>query len=118
MVPEIDQQRFTEAHAAGALVLDVRDRGEYRTGHVPGARPAPLSLLPLKLAELPKDRPVYVICQSGGRSAQATALLRDVGYDARSVSGGTAAWTDAGRPVTTGDEPGTPDVTANTEETR
>ncbi|CAL9590263.1 MULTISPECIES: rhodanese-like domain-containing protein [Streptomyces] len=121
MVPEIDQQRFAEAYAAGALVIDVRDSGEYRTGHVPGARPAPLGLLPLKLAELPKDRPVYVICQSGGRSAQATALLRNVGYDAHSVSGGTAAWIDAGRPVATGDEPGTPDVpatTATTEETR
>ncbi|MFH0241249.1 rhodanese-like domain-containing protein [Streptomyces sp. HK10] len=118
MVPEIDQQRFAEAHVAGALVVDVRGSGEYRTGHVPGARSAPLSLLPLKLAELPKDHPVYVICQSGGRSAQATALLRDVGYDAHSVSGGTAAWIDAGRPVATGDEPGTPHVTATTEETR
>ncbi|MGY1452848.1 rhodanese-like domain-containing protein [Streptomyces sp. SS8] len=118
MVPEIGRQRFAEAHAAGALVVDVRDRGEYRTGHVPGARPAPLSLLPLKPAELPRDRPVYVICQSGGRSTQATALLRGVGYDAHSASGGTAAWTDAGRPVATGDESGTPDTTATTEETR
>ncbi|MCG3042897.1 rhodanese-like domain-containing protein [Streptomyces sp. S1A] len=118
MVPEIDQQWFAEAHTAGALVVDVRDRGEYRTGHVPGARPAPLSPLPLKPAEPPRDRPVYVIRRSGGRSAQATALLRDVGCDAHGVSGGTAARTGAGRPVTAGDEPGTPDVTTTTEETR
>ncbi len=41
MVPEIDQQRFAEAHAAGALVVDVRDNGEYRAGHIPGARSLP-----------------------------------------------------------------------------
>ncbi|MEU0086014.1 rhodanese-like domain-containing protein [Streptomyces sp. NPDC006274] len=121
MVPEIDQQRFAEAHAAGALVVDVRDGDEYRAGHVPGARPVPLPNLPLRLPELPKDRPVYVICRSGGRSAQATSLLRDLGYDAHSVSGGTAAWVDAGRPTVTGDQPGT--ATASTapatpEETR
>ncbi|MFD7687558.1 rhodanese-like domain-containing protein [Streptomyces sp. NPDC059781] len=121
MVHEIGQQRFAEAHAAGALVVDVRNRGEYRAGHVPGARSAPLPTLPLALAELPKDRPVHVICQSGGRSAQATSLLRALGYDAHSVSGGTAAWIAADRPAVTGDEPGTPDAStapATSEETR
>ncbi|PJE95852.1 MBL fold metallo-hydrolase [Streptomyces carminius] len=108
MVPEIDQQRFAAAHAAGAVVIDVRDSGEYRAGHVPGARPAPLGLLPAKAAGLPRERPVYVICRSGGRSAQAAALLRDLGYDARNVTGGTAAWVDAGRPVATGDAPAAP----------
>ncbi|MFH9334013.1 rhodanese-like domain-containing protein [Streptomyces althioticus] len=108
MVPEIDQQRFAEAQAAGALVVDVRNGGEYRAGHVPGARSAPLPNLPLVLSELPKDRPVYVICQSGGRSAQATSLLCDLGHDAHSVSGGTGAWIDAGRPAVTGDGLGAP----------
>ncbi|MFE6288260.1 rhodanese-like domain-containing protein [Streptomyces sp. NPDC057877] len=118
MVPEIDQQRFAEAHATGALVVDVRGSGEYRTGHVPGARSAPLPNLPLTLAALPKDRPLYVICQSGGRSAQATSLLRGLGYDAHSVSGGTAAWIDAGRPAVTGEAPGTPTAPATPEDTR
>lgn len=68
----------------------------------------PLPTLPPALAELPKDRPVHVICQRGGRGAQATSLLRDLGHDAHSVSGGTAAWRDAGRPTVTGDVPGTP----------
>ncbi|MFF9332229.1 rhodanese-like domain-containing protein [Streptomyces albogriseolus] len=118
MVPEIGQQRFAEAQAAGALVVDVRNSGEYRAGHVPGARSTPLPNLPLILSELPKDRPVHVICQSGGRSAQATSLLRDLGYDAHSVSGGTAAWIDAGRPAVTGDAPGAPTAPATSEETR
>lgn len=102
MIPEIDQNAFAARLAEGdALVVDVREAREYRPGHVPGAQNLPLSLLPVRLPELPKDRPVYVICQAGGRSAQATELMRAVGIDATSVSGGTGAWIDAGRPVTT-----------------
>lgn len=102
MIPEIDQSTFAARHATGdVLVVDVREAREYRPGHVPGAQNVPLSLLPLRLAELPKDRPVYVICQSGNRSAQATTLMRAVGIDATNVAGGTGAWIDAGRPVRT-----------------
>ena len=39
-----------------------------------------------------KDQPVYIICQSGGRSAQATQYLEAVGHNAVNVTGGTAAW--------------------------
>lgn len=102
MIPEIDQNAFAARLAEGdALVVDVREAREYRPGHVPGAQNLPLSLLPVRLPELPKDRPVYVICQAGGRSAQATELMRSVGIDATSVSGGTGAWIEAGRPVDT-----------------
>ena len=66
---------------------------------MPGARNLPLSVLPAWLPELPRDRPVYVICQAGGRSAQATLLMRGVGIDARSVAGGTGEWIAAGRPL-------------------
>lgn len=101
MVPEIDQDAFARLHTDGlAMTIDVREAREYRAGHVPGAVSAPLSVLPLRLSEMPKDRPVYVICQSGGRSAQAARLMRGVGIDARSVSGGTAAWAAARRPLT------------------
>jgi rhodanese-related sulfurtransferase len=100
VIPEIDQKAFAARLSQGdALVVDVREAREYRPGHVPGAQNLPLSVLPVRLPELPKDRPVYVICQSGGRSAQATALMRSVGIDAASVAGGTGAWVDAGRPV-------------------
>lgn len=102
MIPEIDQTAFATRVAEGdVLVVDVREAREYRPGHVPGAQNLPLSVLPARLPELPKDRPIYVICQSGGRSAQATALMRAVGIDATSVGGGTGAWIEAGRPVTT-----------------
>lgn len=102
MIPEIDQKSFAERVAGGdALVVDVRESREYRPGHVPGAVNLPLSLLPVRLPEVPKDRPVLVICQAGGRSAQATELMRAVGIDATSVTGGTGAWIEAGRPVET-----------------
>ena len=102
MIAEIDQNTFAARIADGtAVVLDVREAREYRPGHVPGATNMPLSLLPALLPEVPKDRPIYVICQSGGRSAQATELMRAVGIDATSVAGGTGAWIEAGRPVET-----------------
>jgi rhodanese-related sulfurtransferase len=100
--PEIDQHTFAARLAeGGALVVDVREPREYRPGHVPGAQNLPLSMLPTRLPELPKDQQVYVICQAGSRSAQATALMRAVGIDATSVAGGTGAWIASGRPVET-----------------
>ena len=102
MIPEIDQNTFaTRLDEGDALVLDVREAREYRPGHVPGAQNLPLSVLPARLPELPKDRQIYVICQAGGRSAQATELMRAVGIDATSVAGGTGAWIEAGHPVET-----------------
>ena len=102
MIPEIDQNAFAARHAAGdALVVDVREAREYRPGHVPGAQNVPLSTLPVQMSELPKDRRAYVVCQSGRRSGQATALMRAAGIDAANVAGGTGAWIAAGRPVET-----------------
>lgn len=102
MVPEIDQNTFAARLAEDdAFVVDVRESREYRPGHVPGAVNIPLSILPVRLTEVPKDRPVLVICQAGGRSAQATALMRSVGIDAYSVAGGTGQWIESGRPVAT-----------------
>jgi rhodanese-related sulfurtransferase len=101
MIPEIDQNTFAGRLADGAYVVDVREAREYRPGHVPGAVNVPLSILPVRIHEVPKDRPVLVICQAGGRSAQATQLMRSLGIEAYSVAGGTGAWVESGRPVAT-----------------
>ena len=101
MVPEVDLATFL-AHADGAFVLDVREPGEYRAGHVPGARLLPLAAVPARLGELPTDRPVFVICATGNRSLTAAAWMQRAGIDAWSVSGGTSAWARAGHPVATG----------------
>jgi rhodanese-related sulfurtransferase len=99
VIPEIDQDTLAARLADDVLVVDVRESPEFRLGHVPGAKNMPLSVLPAWLPALPRNRPVYVICQSGARSALATALMRSVGIDAVNVAGGTGEWIAAGRPV-------------------
>lgn len=96
---------FAAAHADGAFVLDVREPFEYVNGHVPGAGLMPMGQVPQRMAELPRDQQVYVICQSGNRSLTVTNYLRSAGYDAVSVAGGTGGWIGAGRPVVMGDRP-------------
>lgn len=85
-----------------ATVIDVRETYEYVGGHAPAARSIPLSELVARVTELPRDEPVYVICESGGRSAQATEWLVAQGVDAVNVLGGTAAWRSSGLPVAVG----------------
>ncbi len=102
MFQEVDLSHFSAAHADGALVVDVREPHEYESGHVPGARLIPLGILAHHAADLPSDRPIYVVCQSGGRSRSAAAFLHQLGHDVRSVLGGTGAWIAAGRPVVRG----------------
>jgi rhodanese-related sulfurtransferase len=104
VVPEIELEQFAVARAGdGALVVDVREPEEFRGGHVPHARPLPMAELPWRIAELPTDRPVYVVCRSGRRSARAAAWLRSRRVEAYSVRGGTAAWIAAGHPVSRGE---------------
>ena len=82
-----------------ALIIDVREPYEYADGHVPGAELMPLMTVPQRVAELPADQPVYVVCAVGGRSAQAAAFLATRGVDAINVDGGTGEWVAAGYPV-------------------
>jgi rhodanese-related sulfurtransferase len=78
-------------------VLDVRRPGEYKAGHVPGARSLPLDRLEQEVASLDRSRPLAVVCQSGYRSSTACSLLQRHGFtDLYNVAGGTAAWVAAG----------------------
>lgn len=101
---EVDLDTFAAAHAAGAVVLDVRNPDEYVTGHVSGAVLIPLGELGERRDEIPEGDPVYVICAVGGRSLQATKAMVQAGYSAVSVSGGTKGWIEKGHPVITGTE--------------
>jgi rhodanese-related sulfurtransferase len=89
----------TVLDAGSTLVIDVREPYEYAVGHLPGAEPMPLMSVPQRVDELPTDRPVYVVCAVGGRSAQAAAFLATRGVDAVNVDGGTGEWVAAGYPV-------------------
>lgn len=83
--------------ANGDLLLDVRNTSEWEGGHVPGAQLIPLPELYDRLDEVPADRPVIVMCQTGSRSAVAASLLRARGRDrVRNAAGGYAAWLAAG----------------------
>ena len=74
-------------------LLDVREVDEYEGGHIEGAVNAPLSSLNATGLSYPKDEPIYVICQSGNRSAQAAQLLQERGYtEIYDISGGMIAW--------------------------
>lgn len=88
-------------------VIDVRTPMEYREVHVTQARSLPLdSLAPKKLIEggqLPKDKPICILCRSGQRSTKAAEhFVREGFTNTLVVEGGTQAWIDAGLPVERG----------------
>ncbi|HSO28894.1 MAG TPA: rhodanese-like domain-containing protein [Candidatus Sulfomarinibacteraceae bacterium] len=92
-----------DAGAAAPLLVDVREPGEFAAVRAEGAVLVPLSTFMLRYRDLPKDRPLLMICKSGGRSGQATAFLRANGWtDVVNVAGGTDAWERAGLPVRRG----------------
>jgi rhodanese-related sulfurtransferase len=101
---EVDLEWFASAHAAGAVVLDVRNPDEDEAGHVPGAKLIPLPQLGGRQDEIPEGDPIYVICASGGRSLAATRAMVQAGYRAVSVAGGTKGWIEQGHPFDLGPE--------------
>ena len=85
----------------GVTLVDVRNDGEWTgVGHIDGAIHVPLGHLPDRLAEIPRDRPVVVQCQGGGRSAIGASLLRARGYPTViNFSPGISGWIKDGRTV-------------------
>ncbi len=98
--PGLDTLAATRLINDGALVLDVRDTGEFGAGHLPGARNIPLPELDKRAAELPAGKPVLICCDSGARSGRAAGVLRKAGREqVFNLDGGLAAWKQAGLPV-------------------
>ena len=92
---EIDSQTLRERLDGEhpPALLDVREPWELEGAAIDGALTIPLGELPRRVGELPRDRPLAVMCHHGGRSAQATAWLRNQGFDlATNVAGGIDAW--------------------------
>ncbi|MFC5929244.1 adenylyltransferase/sulfurtransferase MoeZ [Cryobacterium melibiosiphilum] len=97
-----------DARALGAddfEVVDVREPSENAESSIPTARLLPLGDLvtPTGQASLPRDRPLVVHCQAGGRATRAAVALQAAGFDVSVFTGGIDAWNDA---VTAGDAPG------------
>ncbi len=95
-LPEISPADLTD----DALLLDVRDAQEWAAGHAPDAQHLPMMEVPGRMAEVPRDRDVVVVCRVGARSAQVVAYLLGQGYDrVANLDGGMFAWEAAGRPM-------------------
>jgi len=105
-VDEVDPGEVSEAlngPANGTVVVDVRESGEYESGHLPGARHVPRGFLESQIEGVVPDRSAHVVlyCASGNRSALAAHTLEhELGYEhVRSMTGGITLWKDRGYPV-------------------
>lgn len=99
-VPTVTQADVSE----DAYLLDVREQDEWTAGHAPGAHHVPMMEIPVRLAEVPMDGEVVVVCRSGVRSGQVVAYLQRNGWDnVSNLAGGMEDWQAAGRPLVSDD---------------
>lgn len=83
-------------------IIDVREDDEWisELGHISTAKLINLGKLPDKVSEVPKDKPVVIVCRSGGRSARATAFLKQQGFNyVYNMQGGMILWNQKGLPT-------------------
>jgi glyoxylase-like metal-dependent hydrolase (beta-lactamase superfamily II)/rhodanese-related sulfurtransferase len=91
-----------EEHADAVQILDVREPDEFTgpLGHIKGAVLIPLGTLAERAKELAPDRPIVAVCRAGSRSAQATSILREAGFDdVANLAGGMLRWRAEGHAV-------------------
>lgn len=94
-------------HREQVLLLDVREEEEFTgpLGHIAGARLVPLGALAQHADDLSRDKPIVTICRAGGRSAQATHILRKAGFErVANLAGGMLRWRTEGYGVEGGAE--------------
>jgi rhodanese-related sulfurtransferase len=105
-LPSIDvaeAERRLREDPARPLLVDVRERSEFADVRAPGAVLLPMSEFAARAEELPRDRPLMVVCHLGGRSAAAAGfLIRSGRSDVVNVTGGMDAWERGGLPVRRG----------------
>jgi molybdopterin/thiamine biosynthesis adenylyltransferase/rhodanese-related sulfurtransferase len=96
-----DEVRQRMSNGGGYTLLDVREKEEYREGHLPGAVSVPRGFLDMRIEEAVPDKnaPIILYCAGGTRSLLAGRTLRELGYaNLVSMSGGYTAWKNAGHP--------------------
>jgi molybdopterin/thiamine biosynthesis adenylyltransferase/rhodanese-related sulfurtransferase len=102
VVPEVTVDQVKQRIAGNGKqihLLDVREKEEYREGHLPGAVSVPRGFLEMQIEEKVPDRDAEIIayCQGGTRSLIAAKILKDMGYsNVVSMAGGFGAWKGAG----------------------
>jgi rhodanese-related sulfurtransferase len=83
----------TELKNKDSQFIDVRTPNEYRANHIKEFKNIPLAVLQKKAKELSKDKEVFVICQSGMRSSNASRILKKMGFKhITNIKGGMSAW--------------------------
>ena len=65
----------------GAVIVDVRSKGEYQSGHISGSINIPVDVISGQLSRLPKGKPIITCCASGMRSASAKGILKANGFE-------------------------------------
>jgi rhodanese-related sulfurtransferase len=100
-ISEISVQDTWKAVEGGKeQFIDVRTADEFAAGHAKGVRHMPLDGLEQEMAKLDKEKPVYIICQTGNRSRKAAAQMERAGFKKLyNVTGGTSAWMAAKLPA-------------------
>ncbi len=98
--PWVDASGATQLiNREDALMIDVRDPGEYEAGHILGARNVPLSRLDSHELKR-KDKTLILYAEAGDQASKAAAALRKQGFEkVLLLNGGIAAWKQAGLPV-------------------
>ncbi|MBI5053866.1 MAG: rhodanese-like domain-containing protein [Chloroflexi bacterium] len=100
---EIAVKEAVAKREAGAFILDVRTVEEWKEFHVPNSTLIPLDELPKRVAEVPRDKEVVVVCRSGNRSQAGRDILLNAGFTkVTSMSGGLNEWRSLGFPTVTG----------------
>ena len=97
MIPQLSAAELArwraDASRAAPLVVDVREPWELELCRIEGAMSIPLGEIERRAAELPRDRPLVMVCHHGGRSQRAAAILEAAGFSqVHNLRGGIDAW--------------------------
>lgn len=82
--PKVD---LAELKKNGAIIIDVRNPGEFKSGHIKGSKNIPLQEIRSKMKGLKKDQVIITCCASGMRSGSAKSILNSAGFEAHNGGG-------------------------------
>ena len=84
-----------------ALVLDIRDKADFKAGHLVNAVNIPYASLAQRMNELDKERerPIVLVCKTGQTVSMAGKMLREKGFNAVRMKGGMMEWNSQNLPV-------------------
>lgn len=102
VTPAQVRERMALPASERPVLIDVRTNGEWKQGHIAGARHIDISSSDFdrKISELPREGSYLLYCQSGGRSGMALSRMKSKGFsDVCHLGGGMSGWRAAGQPI-------------------